>query len=107
MSTGFDSLFGQLPILHFPNISVKCTGSRCSPFLSLTPHPFSERGIAKMSVKIDSPCKDCPERHEGCHGKCDGYKAYKAAKQQAREDERKRKDVFKDYCIVRARKNGR
>ena len=60
-----------------------------------------------MSVKIDSPCKDCPERHEGCHGKCDGYKAYKVAKEQEREDERKRKDVFKDYCIVRARKNGR
>ena len=61
----------------------------------------------KMSKKIESPCLECTERHEGCHGKCEGYKAYKAAKEQAREDERKRKDVFKVYCIARARRYGR
>ena len=22
------------------------------------------------------PCKDCPDRDEGCHGKCERYKAY-------------------------------
>jgi hypothetical protein len=23
------------------------------------------------------PCKDCRDRHPGCHDKCDGYKAWK------------------------------
>ena len=23
------------------------------------------------------PCKDCQDRHPGCHDKCDGYKSWK------------------------------
>lgn len=37
-----------------------------------------------------SPCKDCPDRHMGCHSECEGYKnyekeneEYKAQKRQA------------------------
>ena len=84
-------------------------GVRCfftTPFLSPDSPPLL-REDDDMSVKIESPCMDCPDRHEGCHGKCEDYKAYKAAKEKARENERKSKDVFKDYCIVRARRYGR
>lgn len=26
---------------------------------------------------MKSPCKDCTERHSGCHGKCELYRAYR------------------------------
>lgn len=25
-----------------------------------------------------APCHNCPERHPGCHGKCEKYQAWKA-----------------------------
>lgn len=25
---------------------------------------------------VDSPCKDCPDREVGCHGRCDKYQEY-------------------------------
>lgn len=25
---------------------------------------------------MDGPCKDCPDRHIGCHGECEKHKAY-------------------------------
>ena len=28
-------------------------------------------------MKPHSPCKDCPDRQLGCHGKCDKYKDFK------------------------------
>ena len=28
-------------------------------------------------MKLNSPCKDCPDRVVGCHGKCEKYKAYR------------------------------
>lgn len=26
---------------------------------------------------MKAPCKDCTERHDGCHGKCERYRAYR------------------------------
>lgn len=26
---------------------------------------------------VDCPCKDCTDRHAGCHGSCEGYKNFK------------------------------
>lgn len=26
---------------------------------------------------IQSPCKDCPDRHTACHDECEKYKRYK------------------------------
>ena len=26
-----------------------------------------------MSLYGNNPCRDCEERHEGCHGKCERY----------------------------------
>lgn len=28
-------------------------------------------------MKIVPPCKDCPDRHLGCHDKCEKYQAFK------------------------------
>lgn len=25
----------------------------------------------------DSPCKDCPDRHFGCHSECDSYSEFR------------------------------
>ena len=36
---------------------------------------------------VDSPCKDCPDRHMRCHCECEKYKVYKA------ESDRKRAEV--------------
>lgn len=30
-----------------------------------------------MTNRLHSPCKDCPDRVVGCHGKCEKYKAYR------------------------------
>ena len=30
-----------------------------------------------MTNKLNSPCKDCPDRTVGCHGKCEKYEAYR------------------------------
>lgn len=60
-----------------------------------------------MGNRIESPCMDCPNRHEGFHGKCEDYKAYKEEAEKIKAEAKKRKDIFKDYCIVRARRYGR
>lgn len=31
-----------------------------------------------------APCKDCPDRHEGCHGECGKYKDYKQEREAAK-----------------------
>lgn len=31
------------------------------------------------------PCKDCPFREPGCHGRCDQYKAFRRVVDQIRE----------------------
>lgn len=30
------------------------------------------------------PCKDCPDREVGCHGRCEKYKAYDLDRQRIR-----------------------
>ena len=29
---------------------------------------------------LNHPCKDCKDRHVGCHGKCERYKAFNDAR---------------------------
>lgn len=36
----------------------------------------------------DSGCKDCAERHEGCHSKCERYKAFRKALDEKKMRER-------------------
>lgn len=36
------------------------------------------------------PCKGCEFRSELCHGKCEGYKAFKAELERLKAEERKK-----------------
>lgn len=31
---------------------------------------------------MSSPCKDCPDRILGCHGRCERYKAFRAEREK-------------------------
>ena len=39
---------------------------------------------------LAAPCKDCEDRHEGCHTECDKYKEYKAELDKRKEEARSR-----------------
>ena len=43
------------------------------------------------SVRIKC-CRECTERHLGCHGTCERYKAEQAEMQASREEIRKQKE---------------
>lgn len=36
-------------------------------------------------MRTMSPCRDCPDRYPGCHGKCEKYLAYKLDTKAYRE----------------------
>ena len=48
---------------------------------------------------MKAPCKDCQDRHVGCHADCERYQAYAKVFEAAREKRAKRNDV--DYFISR------
>lgn len=41
-----------------------------------------------------APCKDCPDRQIGCHGQCERYKAFRAARDAVIEARQKNADVI-------------
>ena len=43
---------------------------------------------------MTAPCKDCPERHMGCHSKCEKYIEY----HKFREEVLKRKEQDRVRC---------
>ena len=49
-----------------------------------------------MTTKKDNPCKDCPDRHIGCHSDCERYLAWRKV-----YDERNSK-VFNERSKSRA-----
>ncbi len=47
-------------------------------------------------------CNGCKERHEGCHGECERYKAWKEERDRKREEIYKQKTsqkILSDYTI--------
>ena len=66
-----------------------------------------EKRIDGMNVSVSAPCKECTDRESGCHGRCEKYKAYKAATEELREQQKRNQDVYRDYSIARAKKHGR
>lgn len=42
---------------------------------------------------MNSPCKDCEERHQGCHSHCDEYQAYHAENMRRIEENRRINDA--------------
>lgn len=49
-----------------------------------------------MIEYVESPCKDCKERHESCHSFCDKYKKYSSY----RESVRKNKQIISSAMFV-------
>lgn len=37
---------------------------------------------------MKAPCKDCPDRHESCHGQCEKYQAYRKERDEMLEERR-------------------
>ena len=42
---------------------------------------------------MNSPCKDCEERHHGCHAHCEEYKTYHDNNMRRIEEKRRANDV--------------
>ena len=51
---------------------------------------------------MKNPCKDCAERHVGCHGTCESYKDWKAendAKKAEQQKKRIEEYAFNSYRV--------
>lgn len=55
---------------------------------------------------IKAPCKDCPNRVQGCHATCQAYKSFKKKSDEFHEYKIKRNDVTSDFLNIRY-KNGK
>lgn len=44
-------------------------------------------------MKINSPCKDCPDRYFGCHDHCDRFAEYREKKDKQKEAINKEKQT--------------
>lgn len=45
-----------------------------------------------------APCMNCQNRHLGCHGQCEAYKAFRAQRDAANAEKQKDASVL-DYVI--------
>lgn len=57
---------------------------------------------------IKAPCKECTERHVGCHATCEGYQAFVKECERVREERRKRNEEihFQKQSIRKNKKKG-
>lgn len=55
-------------------------------------------------MRIESPCKDCPDRYLGCHDRCEKYQAFKKDKNNYKEELAKTKEKYA-YFIKRAKED--
>lgn len=46
----------------------------------------------------EAPCKDCCQRHEGCHDICPSFKEYKLDKEILSEKMNEKRE-FEDYLV--------
>ena len=44
---------------------------------------------------MTAPCKDCPDRKQGCHSVCPKYIAFRAERDKAAELRRRNIDLYK------------
>lgn len=47
-----------------------------------------------MAREQNNPCFNCPDRHAGCHGTCERYKAWSVEHAEQREAYREKKSAF-------------
>ena len=50
---------------------------------------------------IQSPCKNCKDRHYKCWGECEEYLEYRRKLEKAKEKEREYKHVLSDIIEIR------
>ena len=50
-----------------------------------------------------APCKDCPDRHLGCHSQCEKYKAYTEERKRISDLRMKNRNADWDYYEVRSK----
>lgn len=55
---------------------------------------------------MTAPCKDCQDRHEGCHGECERYKAY-AAEREAINAKKREAASADGYLFAKIKKLNR
>lgn len=51
-------------------------------------------------IMMINPCKDCTDRHIGCHSECDKYKYWKARLEEvkkAKEEQHKKDEAYFSY----------
>lgn len=52
---------------------------------------------------MKNPCMGCGKREMGCHAKCEEYKAFWAAREEARKDAALRREA-KEFTLYAVRK---
>jgi len=58
--------------------------------------------------KIDTPCHNCSDRHEGCHSDCEQYRSYKEQMNELHKAYCARKSeqsLFNAYISSRTKKS--
>lgn len=53
-------------------------------------------------IRIEVPCKDCPDRAERCHSTCDKYQAFHAERAAILEEHHKEVETRDAYYKVKA-----
>ena len=63
------------------------------------------------------PCRGCPDRSEGCHGRCERYRAYDLERREIRREKLANRDVtdilqqskmeWFDRMAIREKKRGK
>lgn len=43
---------------------------------------------------IMPPCKDCPDRHQACHDRCEKYKAFSAERAKSNKYNREKNEIL-------------
>lgn len=63
----------------------------------------------KANKPKDYPCKDCADRHAGCHAECAAYLEAREQNQAANLEARKRIEKQLDYVgfVIRSIENGK
>jgi len=56
---------------------------------------------------MTAPCKDCPDRAQGCHGRCEKYAAFLKAHNQALENKNRYLDAESATVLGVYRMNNR
>ena len=64
--------------------------------------------ISKIYKGPNAPCKDCPDRHSGCHAECDKYQEYAKYMENERKERDKARQIAEErYFAERRRRKGR